>query len=186
MSNIKLSCLLAVVMLFSFAKEGHVSQVSLRNITLEDLVKKSDAILVVSKMNPDITVEKVPIDETRKYPPYERHRFHLNILETLLNKSTRKDLEGPIGILGANDEDQYQLIKKYHLEQILESPVYSSYNSAVLYKNVSEPFIVFLITRPDGEFEFAVQGAFESIKKKNAVLNLIAKLSEQKRPHLKQ
>jgi hypothetical protein len=174
------SFFLAVAMLFTFAKEGTPSQVFLQDINLEGLVNLSDVVAEVEKMSPDITFKDVPVDTTGKFPPYKRRQYCFDVVKVLVNRSDVKELKGPIVVMEANDDDQYQAIRNHHLGLPPESPVYFSYKSSVRYDQISGRFIVFLKVRPDGQFELSVLSAFESIKKRTAVSRLIAKRSESR------
>jgi hypothetical protein len=177
-----LLCLLAAATLLVLAKDGNTSQVMLKEVNLEALVNLSDAVLVVSKMNPDIAFKVLPVDTTGIFPPYKRLEYRFDAVETLINWSEVEATNGPIIVMEANDENQYQSLKDQYLGLPPKSPVYFSYNSGIRYDQISRPFIVFLKARSDGQFELSVQYAFESIRKKDAVSKLIAKRSQSKSP----
>jgi hypothetical protein len=174
--------LLAAATLLVSVKDGNTSQVMLKEVNLEALVNLSDAVLVVSKMSPDIAFNIVPVDSTGKLPPYKKREYHFDVVETLINWSKMEATNGPIVVMEANDENQYQSLKDRYLGLPPKSPVYFSYNSGMRYDQISSPFIVFLKARSDGQFELSVQYAFESIRKKDAVTKLIAKRSRSKIP----
>src|SRR5690349_7829241 len=97
-----LSSLLLGILL-GWSIEAKVSQIAYRNIDLEQLLRHSAVVLVVSKAKPDSSTEEIPIDDTGKHPAYRRYKIHFRVLEVLHNNTDLKIDIGPITVLAAND-----------------------------------------------------------------------------------
>jgi hypothetical protein len=152
---------------------GQVSQIAYRYIDLKELVKQSALILVVSRTEPDSS-EEIPIDATGKHPPYRRYKNHFHVLEVLRNGTELKIDKGPISVLGANDDDQYFIHQSYYLQGVSESPIYDAYKPKNAADATGDLLIIFLNTRPDGQLQFSVESAIESIEEKPRILKLLA------------
>lgn len=170
-------------LLFAMPREGSMSQSFSEFTSLENLVRGSDVIAVVSKMNPDITMEDVPFDSSGRFPPFRMRHFHFQVMETLYDKSGLKDFKTPIDVADAGEDSRYENEKNTLLKGLPPvSPVYLTYKPGIPYEKLSGPFIVFLRQRGD-YLTLAAKSSFESVRNKKQVLRLIKKLSET-RPDL--
>jgi hypothetical protein len=172
----KISVIAVTTLLLLMPRVGHMSQSFLEFTSLENLVNGSDIIMVVSKMNPDITTDEVPFDSNGRFPPFHMRRFHFQGIEILYDKFGLPNIESSIDVVDAGEEARYENEKKTLLkEQPPVSPVYFAYKLSVPYEKLSGQFIAFLRYQDD-HLTLTTKSAFELIKKKKQVLRLVRKL----------
>jgi hypothetical protein len=154
-------------------RAGYMSQSFLEYISLENLSQSSDVIAVVSKMTPDIAMEKVPFDSSGRFPPFKMSHFHFKVIEILYDKFGLPNIKTTMDAVDAGEEARYKNEQKTLLEgQPPVSPVYLAYKPSIPYDKISGQFIVFLSYQGE-HLSLAAKSAFESIKNKKKVLRLI-------------
>lgn len=162
-----------------------MGQIDTVNADLKKLVFQSEAILVVSRAYPYLSVTDIPITEKTGFPTYQRVTSRFNIQNVLFNSSnTIFSVGNLIEVLGANESTKYDIFKMYHLEGISKSPIYYYYESSEKDPTKEKTFIIFLqIHTEDNKkstMHFTVENAYDSIKSKSSILTLI-KLREQQK-----
>jgi hypothetical protein len=167
-----------ITLMLLMPREGYMSQSFLDYISLDNLVQGSDLILVVSKMNPDITLTDMPFDSSGRFPPFKLRHFHFQVIETLYDRSGLKNLKNPIDVVAAGEDSRYENEKKTLIEgQPPVSPICLAYKPSLPYEKLSGPFIVFL-SRQGDHLTLAAISSCESVKNKKRIMRLIKKLPE--------
>lgn len=151
--------------------EGHVGQIHPKSITLEQLIRRSECILVVKKAKPFTRIVKTELDDTKRYPPHESPRFSYKVVEVLKDESDAKPAVGAkIEVVPAHDRMMLNLSRRYHLEGVHKSPILEFYNDGAARVEKREKFIIFL--RRNGEernYVFAAGDAVDDIGKKSVI-----------------
>jgi hypothetical protein len=171
-----------VITILGASREAEVSVVVRAPVSLEDVIRWSDLVLVVSKEDPDESVENVPIDDKGVHPPYKRRNFHFRVIEELHDKTGLNVQGTSIAVLAANDDAQLMMHRMYYEEGRSRSPIFSSYDSGVDLMERSGEFIVFLKENEEDRLLFTVIGSYEAMSNKDEVINLIVR---QDRTNLK-
>lgn len=174
--RIKRIFLLLYLFLFIFiaSKEAFMSKVYYEKITLEEMVKQSNAIFIVEKATPFLSIEDIKIHENvEKYPPFKKTTYHYRVIEVLFGN---KDLcKKKIRVMSPDNERALRLHKDYYLKGISKSPIYQSYSSRFdLVKD--KKVILFLNHVKKDEYKLTVLSAVESIQMKTKITELIRTL----------
>lgn len=175
------STVMFILMLFS---EGFMAQVHLQETSLADLVKWSEAILIVEKAAPFTVKDTVVLAAAGKNRDYvsERNRFVISEVLKAESPDWRVKLDSQLvkgATLEVYEADHQDLIKETKLYMTDPMPrskfvrVYAGGSEKVM--EGPKQFIVFLkYQAADNTFEFYVKGACESLKKKAKVRKLMA------------
>lgn len=157
--------------------EAHTSQTFLEPVTLAEVVRGSDLVVVVEPATPPtrtITIDVTPAGQAPdpvRWPPFHRVKERFVVTEVLRDRLrpgvTMPEGSPPVqpGVVvevdSANADSDLWLHKAYYVDGMGESPIYSSYRpvgtSAVTAR------IVFLQRQPAG-LCFAVLGASEYVE----------------------
>ncbi len=174
MNQIKYILLILLCLIFS--GEGHANRIWYNDLSLRELIKSSPYILVVEKRDPFITTKTKPIHwNILKYKPYKQKTYHYKINEVLYSQNG-ESLPSNIDVLPANSQKKLYIYKKYELEGIGKSPIYERYNTSSQF-NKENKLIVFLY-KPDNNFEFYCEEAYESFSKRSKILKIMKKFNK--------
>jgi hypothetical protein len=173
----KLSAALVLLIFGLFMiKEASVGQVHYENISLEQLISRSDYIFIARKLDPAYTTEEIKIHrDIKKYPPFKKIIYHFNVIDELLNKGEDSYKGKDIDVIPEDLETELKIHKLYYLEGIHKSPIYLNYESSADFSKSTE-LIVFLRLSSDGQFAFAAGGAYEAVSKKQEIVKKIQRL----------
>ena len=177
--------LVVMLILFFIVKEAYMTQIAYINITLEQVVQKSNCIIIAKKANPSMSTKEVNITPVwksiigKKYPPFTEITYHFIVNEILYAENTIS--EGiSIDVFPANQEKDFMSHKEYCLRGIGKSPIYEAYNYDMkkftfkkdIYDSSNE-LILFLNTKDYKTFTFVAEHAYESINLKEKVVDII-------------
>jgi hypothetical protein len=146
------------------------NQVHFRTVKLEEVIARATHVLVVKRAKPPTLTERIEItpagkkSDPARYPPYTRTVSRYLVVRALRRPAGEKLPTKPIEVVGANDESELDLHRRYYVEKVSKSPIYDSYESKTSAKVGSAPeTIVFLhLTRAKPpRFQLVVQGAIE-------------------------
>ena len=156
-------------------QEGFMGQIHPRYIALEDLVQRSDLIVIARPESPFITEKMIPLAKGRKRaPPYRLATCHFQVLETLYN-AWANVVPTRIAVFPADWESNFELAKQYYLKGLSKHVVREYYESKTAPQDPGkQPVILFLYYRSESA-EFVVQGGYESVEMKRTVVRLISK-----------
>lgn len=165
-------------------REAHLSQVHYRTISLEQLVERSEIVLIVKTAKPDQRQIQVPIGKDKKNqeaPAFVRVLTRCEVQRTL--SPAGAELVGKtIEIDGAHWQGTLAMHRAYYLEGMGISPIYERYEPAdradaqAQAAEKDAPFIVFLRREVyDGKngLAFVVEGAVERLKNRAAIEELL-------------
>lgn len=161
-----------------------MSQTHYRGITLEQLVERSDLVLIVKASRPARRQIQVPIGGGPKpAPAFVRVLSRCDVLGALSRDGA--ELVGTtLEIDGAHWQQSLSMHKSYYLQGLSKSPIYERYQPAEPLAAPDAdaapegtPFLVFL-RRGDRDgatgFAFTVDGATEHLGRRAAVEALLA------------
>jgi hypothetical protein len=167
-----------IVVCLLLPEEVHVSRIYYHDLTLKDMVTSANAIYVVIPSDPFMKVEEIDIrnpvqrimpGSKKKYPAYQQSYYCIEIVETLIGHEQK----GAVQILDADNESRFDLHKRYYQEGLSKSPVYERYTDGLTDMARQANMIVFLSQPADGKMQLVCKHAFESINKKEDVINFI-------------
>lgn len=169
------ACVFGVLTLIG--PENHAAEASCCNISLAEVVNRSDLVLLAEQATPPISWEKIPITpdggqpDSKKYPPFKRHRERFVVREVLKGDArlSGKTLE----VDAANWAEDLELHRKYYIDNINKTPAYQSYEPSSRGAHEAKRKILFL-RENDGAYALTVLFAFEVEAMKSAVAELIA------------
>ncbi|MCP4135648.1 MAG: hypothetical protein GY754_32065 [bacterium] len=175
-------------------------------ISLKQLVEISDFIIIVEKADPYTVRKKISIlpegsiyknknippyyeppyhgasgkpETDKNYPPYIESTYHFKVVEILYETKKKFIPNEKISVLEAHRDARLDLHKMYYLEGRRKSPIYKSYKSSLSYDNyVKRKKIIIFIKN---NCIFPVNYSYESLDKKDTILNLIQRLKAKKR-----
>jgi hypothetical protein len=146
--------------------EGHAGQIHPKSITLEQLIRRSECILVVRKAKPFARIVKTELDSSGKFPPYESPRYAYNAVKIIKDAGEAKVAVGSrIEVAPAHDGTMLLVTRKYELEGIHKSPILEFYNGKAREIEKRDKYIVFLRRNDEGDsYAFAADGAVEGVE----------------------
>jgi hypothetical protein len=174
---------LAVVLLWS--AEAHLTQVHYQDVGLEEVVKGAGAVVVARWLEPKTAEEKIPIvpegqkPDDAKYPPYRRIKYRFEVVELFRApaSATTLKVKQTIEVDQANFSQQLNLHRRYYLENVGRSPLYSRYTpSADVWK--ADKVILFLSLHKTGP-ALVYDEAWEVVAKKSDVKKLVEKTKDE-------
>lgn len=150
-----------------------MSQIHYQDLTLEEMIRRAIAVIVVSKREPFRVEESIPIHEdSQKYPHFKKVKFQFKVTEVLFD-DTRAMAEGKEIVAVDQTTGTYLTMhKKYHLEGISKSPIFEQYNTKADFINERE-LILFVSFIGRDELYFI---SYESVSKKKEVIDVIKRL----------
>jgi len=173
-------------------KEAHMSGVDYNEITLDDLISRSDLVIAAKTLKPSFTIEEVPIGEG-SYPPFKKCVYSFEVVGLLYeNKENMKEwvdagghaapLAGKrIEVLMAFYNEELDLQKRYETEGSSKTKPFQSYKVYDQKLNKEKKKIVFLVyNKKEKMFQFTVAGSHELLSKKSEVIRLIKKLRPER------
>ena len=162
--------LLLVMLLFAFSMEAYVSLVHYQKLTLEDLVGSAQHIVVVREAQPATSTEVIKIHkDSEKYPPFSLYKHHYVVTDVLYSSKLKSG--DKIDVLEAQFDSKLDLHKRYYLEGVSKSPIYSRYECKACTDNDKE-YIIFL-SEYDGRYSFSATGSVEVLSSKNDIVNAL-------------
>jgi hypothetical protein len=174
------SFFLAVALLLTGIREAHASLVVPRSVPLDVLVSHSSLILIVRSVPPFVSREPAPVagpkGERGRCPPYQPTLYHFAAKEILHNR-TDKIPKGPMLVREADAGVLQAMQAQSCAGQPVPWPIVDSYSPSFSWKveeKKETDLIVFLI-ESEGNWEFTMSGAYESIAKKRDVLAALKK-----------
>lgn len=155
-------------------QEGFAGQIHPRYISLEDLVRRSDLIVIARPESPFITEKMIPLAKGRKRaPPFRLVTCHFQVIETLIHGWG--PVPARIAVSAADWESDMEVAKQYYLKGISKHVVREYYESKTAPQDPGkQPVILFLYYRSESA-EFVAQGGYESVEMKRTVVRLISK-----------
>jgi hypothetical protein len=177
--------LFCAAVFFMNVREAHMSGVGYDEITLNDLILRSDLIVAVKTLEPSVIIEDVPIGEG-SYPPFKKCVFPFEVVDIIYeNKENTKEwidsgghtapLVGKrIEVLMAFYDDEIDLQKKYEIEGSHKTKLLQSYKVFDQKLNKEKNKIIFLVcNKKEKMLQFAVAGSHEFLSKRIEVIRLI-------------
>lgn len=164
-----------VVLLSTVALEAHTSEYN-ETMSLEQLVRQSDAIVVVTPAAPATEKHEEPIVAAEKqspaFPPFVRvtHRY---LVREVLKTSEPLKPKQTLLVEVADVSTRREVHRRYHLEGVRKIPIYRSYQPRGTPDGGTGASIVFL-NRSGGEWEFTASGALEPETMRAEITTLLA------------
>jgi hypothetical protein len=168
-----------------FVCEGHVGQIHPKAITLEQLIRRSECILVVKKAKPFTRIVKTELDSSGKFPPYESPRYAYKVVTSIKDAGETKAAVGSrIEVAPAHDGTMLLVARKYELEGIHKSPILEFYNEKGWEIGKRDKYIVFLRRNDEGKsYAFTADHAVEGLEKKPLLDSMLkASLEAMEKP----
>lgn len=155
--------------------EGHAGRIHPKAITLDQLIRESDCILLVKKAKPFTRIVKTELDSSGKLPPYESPRFAYKVVQIIKDAGGTKVAAGSrIEVAPAHDGTMLSVTRKYELEGIHKSPILEFYNKNGREIEKRDKHIVFLRRTDEGQgYAFAADHAVEGAEKKPMLDSLV-------------
>lgn len=159
-------------------REGHVSQIHYRGVTLAQLIEQSDLVLVVKPARPPQRKIEIAIGKDaqgHEAPAFVRVLSRFQV-DAALSDAGRDLVGKTIEVDGAHWQQSLSMHQSYYLKGVSKSPIYPRYEGAVAPAE-GEPkdpsIIVFL--RRDGEsgLAFVVDGAIERLPNRATIEGLL-------------
>ncbi len=148
-----------------------MSQIHYNNdISLENLVERSNLIVVATKKDPFVKIKKKSIGLI--YKPFTLIQHCYNVDEVLygnvnfINKS--------IKVLGAEWKAQLSIHKSYVIDKMSRSPVYDRYTSSCKLEK-EEKIILFLLRSEKNKIRYRYISSYESLKKLSDIKSILKK-----------
>lgn len=170
--------LLCIILLAPLLK---ANQIHYEYMSLEELVRSSDLIVVAKKMTPYWSTRKIEVkcySSAKKSPPYTQIVYHMTIKEALFDKSGEKLAGKNIRIQMPDDESQIELQRKYYCEGISKSPIYRAYKRPAEVDD--EDVQILFLKKEDGFFYYTAERAQESMRKKEQIVEMIKNKNKDK------
>lgn len=165
--------------MFLFPNEGHVGQPNPMQISLAQLAKISNTILVGKLASPTPVIIKIPLTssknskEQKKYPEYSKAIYSYYVIEVLKNK-TKIEIKEKIDVLESNSEAKLNHYRQVVIHKQQESIMLPTYEPLGPFETNNVPVAVVLFLTYDAKqtppFSFTVEEAYESLARKNEIL----------------
>lgn len=161
-----------------------MSQICYDEISLQEVVRSAQAVVVVRPADPISTTEEIPVPvpppdphdpdvfiPDEPIPPFTKVTLHYIVEEVLLNETAEACVPGQtLDVQRANWRDELRAHVNYYGRGLSESPICREYVGG--HDGQEIPFIAFLTLERDG-WRFATDGAVERMAAKQAVLQTI-------------
>jgi hypothetical protein len=167
------------------SREAYLSQIHYRGISLEQLVERSQLILIVKAASPaqkQINVAIGKDQKNREAPAFVRVLSRCEV-QGAITPAGAELVGKTIEIDGAHWQQSLSMHRSYYLQGLSKSPIWERYNpepppgpapaASSAHEPADAPFIVFL--RRDGKdgFAFVVDGARERLGSRAAIEELL-------------
>lgn len=163
--------LLTFLSAYIFFCSSAANQIHFRDITIEQLVRDSQIIVIAQKADPYITYERIQFQD-KKCPAFTKTMYHLKVLKVLYDQERGK-LEGKtITVLPADYDSNLYIHEIYYSKGISKSPIYQRFK-AISDIEKDKYTIVFLNKRQDSDYEFSVQDSYLPWSQKKNVIQLV-------------
>ncbi len=106
--------------------QAHLSQVHYESISLEQLVARSEIIVVATPAG-DAKTTKVAVGKDA--PPFSYSQRPYRVSDVLKGSLSAKDKKR-LWVAGANLTQQFSLHKRYYIDKVSKSPIYERYEAA--------------------------------------------------------
>ncbi|MCP3923293.1 MAG: hypothetical protein GY714_11980 [Desulfobacterales bacterium] len=151
------------------------SQIHFQPVTFEDMIQRSNCIVIAHTLKPEYTIEKVRIPRGCFAVPYKRKVYHYKIDEVLYSQKTINTGD-TIEVVGADDETMFELYIRFYGENVTKSPIFDRYSSSIESKN---KMILFLSSVKGRRYSYSCIEAYEDIKFINKVKKAVKNKSKQ-------
>lgn len=152
----------ALLFILLFATEGHVSS-GVRSIGLEELIQRSDAILLVQKALPYEVTEKWPLPDTT-VPPFEALAYRFQVLQ-VIKESSPIPKGKPLLVFSEGAEDNYLQTKNALENRPVRMTLHPYYDGKAIDPKKEKKFLIFVrYDEAKRRYSFAANGAMESEK----------------------
>jgi len=153
-----------------------MSQIHYQDLTLEEMIRRASAVIVVSKREPFRVEEKIAIDEDpQKCPPFTKVTYNFRVKQVLFGDNNAVAEGKDIVAVDQTTGTYLTMHKKYHLEGISKSPIFEHYDTKADFIKDRELILFTSIIGRD-ELNFI---SYESVSKKKDVLAIIKKLDRR-------
>jgi hypothetical protein len=170
---------IAVLLLCLLPKEGHLTQVGINYISLEDVIQRSEAVVEAVKTDSFIRQEKIIIhSDTVKYPPFIKIMYYYQVTGILYKQDSSLSIGKEISVENANSESNLRLHRMYYLEGIGKSPIHDRYRSDVDIDDVKKGKVILFLRKAEknGSFKYTVDFAYERDSRKSKIVRMIGKI----------
>lgn len=151
-----------------------MTQTGYEDISLENLIVKSNVIVIAERLDPPFTEEEIIIHpDKEKYPPYKKTTYHFKVTEDLFPKERYSGQV--ISVNGYEFEKGLQMHKNYYLHDMGVSPVLELYEGKA--SRESKQLIIFLKIAKAG-LEFSALSSYESVSERSKIKKLIRKIKK--------
>jgi hypothetical protein len=166
---------LTLVMFFCLGSEAQSTESTGYNISLSNVVERSNLVVLAEQATPRTTQEDISIvpsgeqPDPKKFPPFKRHKERFVVGEVYKGdiQLSGRTLE----VDAANWGEDLELHRKYYVDHVGKSYTYESYNAS---KDAHEAKQKILFLRENkGTYAFTVLFAFEVESMKSEIMDLI-------------
>ncbi len=99
------------------------SEIHFQPVTLEEMIQRSNCIVIAHALKPEYTIEKERIPRGCFADPYKRKVYHYKIDEVLYSQKAMNTGD-VIEVVGADDETMFELYIRSYSENVSKSPIF--------------------------------------------------------------
>ncbi|WP_282081094.1 hypothetical protein [Aquimarina algiphila] len=147
------------------------------SVSLHDILQRPSTIVVkVKKNNPFSVQQEEKVKKGLMSGPNFIHPIHHYKVEEILykgNEANQINIGQDISVRRANFRTHLRRHKMYHLRKMRKSIYTYHYEKEMDITTVNQAIIYITYQEEDKVFEYVVQGAYDSIDKKENILNLL-------------
>ncbi len=153
------------------ASAALAGQVHYQELSLDELVRTSDAILLVRVADPAWTNERVPVSESVDCGEYPLSWYHFHVKEVLKGAAVDAPT-GKIAVAGPHAAAMLDLSRLACLEGTRKSPIHGRYDTDASVK-AGRDIIVFLDRSDAWGWQISASDAWEQAKREKKVRKAI-------------
>lgn len=111
----------------------------------------------------------------KNYPPFRVNEHHFKVVSVLKNSSENLHENNEITVVEAHTGAQLSLHRRYYMEGIRKSPIYSSYKPSIDIDSLSshDIFIIF-IDEYENIYQYSAINAYERLELKDEIMKRIS------------
>ena len=165
-----------------------MTQVYVENVTLEELIRISDCIIVAKKSNPFTIIERIGITPLGKtpnkitYPDFTKVTYNFEVVKVMyLQQDDQDSMErslavGKILIVRPAAQDvAFEMHKQFYLDGLGKSWAERAYQTSAKF-NEEDVLILFLDHQGQDNYSFSVSDAYETLDRENAIVAMLNRI----------
>ncbi|NLD98985.1 MAG: hypothetical protein GX640_03855 [Fibrobacter sp.] len=147
-----------------------------RSITLVELIKRTDLIVIGTKVDSSLFTEDRYIISS---PPFTSRYYLFSLSEVIFTRSESLPVPQKLHIYCADDTLHYQLYKKYVIDGLKISVETDFYSSDIPLEQTAVLILFLKKEQRAGKFSFTVNGAYESISRIQEIKDILQSISRK-------